>query len=136
MAVKRTVDAIIMGGGGSKRGVAGLFGAAAGETATTRRHNRHCDGVLHRHRTPMQRVAGVDDSLEDRVEDAGRFAPDSIEARNNAALRRWFLSHYAETLDHLAWAKTGWADKSFGVTDCTSAGPSPVAVWWGKLWPE
>jgi len=122
-----------MGGGGSKRGGAGLFGAAAGETATTRRLNRHCDGVLHHQ---SQRVAGVDDSLEDHVEDAGRFAPDSIEARNNAALRCWFLSHYAETLDHLPWAKTGWADKSFGDTACTSAGPSPVAVWWGKLWPE
>lgn len=93
-------------------------------------------GSFTANRTPMQRVAGVDDSLEDRVEDAGRFAPDSIEARNNAALRRWFLSHYAETLDHLPWAKTGWADKSFGDTACTWAGPSPVAVWWGKLWPE
>ena len=56
-------------------------------------------GSFTANRTPMQRVAGVDDSLEDRVEDAGRFAPDSIEARNNAALHRWFLSHYAETLD-------------------------------------
>ena len=93
-------------------------------------------GSFTANRTPMQRVAGVDDSLEDRVEDAGRFAPDSIEARNNAALRRWFLSHYAETLDHLPWAKTGWADKSFGDMDAHRLGSPLVAVWWEKLWPE
>ena len=93
-------------------------------------------GSFTANRNPMQRVAGIDDSLEDHVEDAGWFTPDSIEARNNAALRRWFLSHSAETLDYLPWTKMDWADKSFGDTACTSAGPSPVAVWWGKLWPE
>ncbi|RZO59223.1 MAG: FAD-binding protein [Limisphaerales bacterium] len=93
-------------------------------------------GSFTANRIPMQRVAGIDDSLEDHVEDAGRFAPDSIEARNNAALRRWFLSHSAEILDYLPWTKTDWADKSFGDTVCTSDGLSLSAIWWGKLWPE
>ncbi len=51
--------------------------------------------------TGMQAAEGIDDSLEHHAEDAGGFAPVDIEARNNAALRRWFLSHTAETLDWL-----------------------------------
>jgi succinate dehydrogenase/fumarate reductase flavoprotein subunit len=51
--------------------------------------------------TTLQRRNGIEDDLEAHVEDAGRFAPPDIESRNNAALRRFFLSHAAETLDWL-----------------------------------
>ncbi|RME80267.1 MAG: FAD-dependent oxidoreductase [Caldilineae bacterium] len=50
--------------------------------------------------TSLQREAGVEDSLEAHVEDAGKFPPPQYEARNNAALRRFCLAHAAETL---AW---------------------------------
>ena len=49
----------------------------------------------------MQKTNGLDDSIDAHAEDAGQFAPIDIEARNNVALRRWFLSHTAETLDWL-----------------------------------
>lgn len=51
--------------------------------------------------TALQRVAGIADSTTDHEEDAGRFAPAEIESRNNAALRRFFLGHTADTLDWL-----------------------------------
>jgi len=51
--------------------------------------------------TKLQRRAGAQDELEHHVEDAGRFAPEAIEARNNTELRRFFLAHSAETLDWL-----------------------------------
>lgn len=53
-------------------------------------------------RTDMQRAAAIDDSLDDHAVDAGRFAPAEIESRNNEPLRRFFLSHTAETL---AWLR-------------------------------
>lgn len=58
-------------------------------------------GSFTANRTAMQQAAGIGDSLEDHAEDAGRFAPAGIEARNNDGLRRFFLSQTAETLEWL-----------------------------------
>jgi len=51
--------------------------------------------------TALQQRSEITDDLEAHVEDAGRFAPPEIEARNNPSLRRFFLSHAAETLEWL-----------------------------------
>jgi hypothetical protein len=58
-------------------------------------------GSFTANRTAMQRAAQIEDSLDHHSEDAGKFAPGSIEARNNDSLRRFFLSHSAETLEWL-----------------------------------
>ncbi len=58
-------------------------------------------GSFTANRTSMQRKAGIDDELDHHAEDAGKFAPPEIEARNNHALRRFFLSQGAETFDWL-----------------------------------
>ncbi len=51
--------------------------------------------------TRMQRKFSLADSVDDHAEDAGKFAPPEIEARNHAELRRFFLAQAAETLDWL-----------------------------------
>ncbi len=58
-------------------------------------------GSFTANRTRMQKSAGIEDRLDDHAEDAGGFAPKDIEARNNEPLRRFFLSHTAETLEWL-----------------------------------
>jgi len=58
-------------------------------------------GSFTANRTFLQDRAGIEDSLEAHVQDAGRFAKPEVEARNNAELRRFFLSHTAETFDWL-----------------------------------
>ena len=50
--------------------------------------------------TRQQQRQNVQDSLDDHAVDAGKFAPAEIEARNHEELRRFFLSHTADTL---AW---------------------------------
>lgn len=51
--------------------------------------------------TAIQRRAGIEDSAADHAQDAGKFARTEIEQRGNEPLRRYFLSHAAETLDWL-----------------------------------
>ena len=58
-------------------------------------------GSFTANRTVMQQRTGVEDDLEAHAEDAGKFARPEVEARNNDELRRFFLSHGAETLDWL-----------------------------------
>ncbi len=58
-------------------------------------------GSFTANRTTQQRLAGIDDSLDEHAEDAGKFAKPEIEARNNHALRRFFLSQTAATLKWL-----------------------------------
>ena len=57
-------------------------------------------GSFTANRTAFQQRAGIADSVDEHAEDAGRFAPAEIEARNNDELRRFFLGHAADTL---AW---------------------------------
>lgn len=58
-------------------------------------------GSFTANQTEMQQRAGIEDSLDAHAEDAGKFAPADIEALNNDPLRRFFLSHTAETLEWL-----------------------------------
>lgn len=48
--------------------------------------------------TRWQKSAGIEDDVRAHVEDAARFAPPEIEARNNGPLREFFLARAAETL--------------------------------------
>jgi succinate dehydrogenase/fumarate reductase flavoprotein subunit len=51
--------------------------------------------------TTFQHRAGIADNPDDHQVDAGLFGPRAYEARNNAALRRYFFGRSAETLDWL-----------------------------------
>ena len=51
--------------------------------------------------TALQRQAGIEDHVEQHIEDVARFAEPGIESRNNDLLRNFFLSHTADTFDWL-----------------------------------
>ncbi len=53
--------------------------------------------------TRLQREKNIQDDAPAHAEDAAKFAPAEIEARNNADLRSWFLTESAETL---AWLES------------------------------
>ena len=101
-------DVIVVGGGGS--GLAAAVSAAEhGSSVLLLEKQPRLGGTtgiavgsFTANGTTLQTKADIHDSLEAHAEDAGRFAPDEIEARNNAGLRRFFLSHTAETLDWLS----------------------------------
>jgi fumarate reductase flavoprotein subunit len=107
VAAANTFDAIIIGGGGS--GLAAAVSVAEGGCSVLLLEKQPqlggttgiAVGSFTANRTAMQQAAGTDDSLEAHAEDAAQFAPADIEARNNHALRCWFLSHTAETLEWL-----------------------------------
>lgn len=100
-------DIIIVGGGGS--GLATAVSAVENGAATLLLEKQAelggstgiAVGSLTANRTRLQAKAGIRDSLEDHADDAGKFAPRQIEERNNAPLRKWFLSQGAETLEWL-----------------------------------
>ena len=100
-------DVIVVGGGGS--GLAAAVSAAEnGASVILLEKEAQLGGTtgiavgsFTANRTRMQEQAGIDDHLEAHVEDAGGFAAPEIEARNAAGLRRFFLSHTAETLHWL-----------------------------------
>ena len=100
-------DVVIVGGGGSglataaSAAEAGLRVCLLEKRSTLGGTTGIAVGSLTANRTAMQKYAGIEDSLQDHVEDAGRFAPPEIENRNAVELRRFFLSHTAETLDWL-----------------------------------
>lgn len=101
-----TYDVVIVGGGGS--GLAAAVSAAEhGAEVLLLEKQAELGGAtgiavgsLTANRTQMQVKAGIQDSLDAHAEDAGKFAAPEIEAANNNELRRWFLSHSADTL---AW---------------------------------
>jgi fumarate reductase flavoprotein subunit len=105
--MKTDYDAIVLGGGGS--GLAAATSAAEnGADVVLLEKNPRLGGTtgiaigsFTANRTPMQRKAGIDDHLDHHCEDAGKFAPTDIEARNNPALRRFFLGQGAATFDWL-----------------------------------
>ena len=100
-------DVIIVGGGGS--GLAAAVSAAehGAEVLLLEKQSELggatgiAVGSLTANSTPMQVKAGIEDSLDAHAEDAGKFASPEIEAANNNELRRWFLSHSADTLTWL-----------------------------------
>ncbi len=100
-------DVIVVGGGGS--GLAAAVSAAENgcrvllleKQADLGGTTGIAVGSFTASRTRLQRDAGIEDDADAHAEDAGKFAPEEIEARNDSALRRFFLSHAAETLDWL-----------------------------------
>jgi succinate dehydrogenase/fumarate reductase flavoprotein subunit len=102
-----TCDIIIVGGGGS--GLAAAVSAAeCGAEVLVLEKEAELGGTtgiavgsFTANRTSMQQQSGIEDSIDEHAEDASRFAPSYIEARNNDDLRRWFLGHGAETLTWL-----------------------------------
>ncbi|MEW6751903.1 MAG: FAD-dependent oxidoreductase [Candidatus Latescibacterota bacterium] len=107
MRVESRYDVVVVGGGGS--GLAAAASAAEGGASVLVLEKQTqlggttgiAVGSFTACRTRMQRRAGIQDDLEAHVEDAGRFAAPQIEARNNQALRRYFLGQAAETLEWL-----------------------------------
>ena len=100
-------DIIIVGGGGS--GLAAAVSAAENGASVLLLEKQPdlggttgiAVGSFTANRTRMQESAGIDDSVDEHQEDAGEFAAPSIESRNNVELRRFFLSHAADTLHWL-----------------------------------
>jgi len=106
MNMNNHYDIIIVGGGGS--GLAAAVSAAEqGASVLLLEQQAELGGTtgiavgsFTANRTRYQQRAGIEDSVEDHEEDAGKFAAPEIEARNFSELRRFFLSHTADTL---AW---------------------------------
>jgi fumarate reductase flavoprotein subunit len=106
-AMKRDFDVIIVGGGGS--GLATAVSAAEHGASVLLLEKRPqlggttgiAVGSFTASGTRQQRAAGIADNAAEHAEDAGRFASAGIEARNNEPLRRFFLSHAAETIHWL-----------------------------------
>ena len=101
-------EVIVVGGGGS--GLAAAVSAAEHGLSVLVLEKRPqlggstgiAVGSFTTNQTSFQRKAGIADDLDAHAEDAGRFAPHEIEARNNDSLRRFHLAHSNETLRWLA----------------------------------
>ena len=100
-------DLVVVGGGGSGLAAAAR-GAELGLSVVVLEKQPQLGGTtgiaigsFTANQTAQQRHAGIADSLDDHVADAGMFADPQIEARNNDSLRRYFLAHAADTLDWL-----------------------------------
>jgi fumarate reductase flavoprotein subunit len=104
--MKTDFDVIVVGGGGS--GLAAAVSAAEnGLDVLVLEKRSECGGTtgiavgsFSACNTALQRSRGIEDHLEAHAEDVAKFAP-PLEVRNNAALRRFFLSESAATLDWL-----------------------------------
>lgn len=103
----QTYDVIVIGAGGSGL-AAGLSAAEQGGRVLVLEKQPQPGGTtgiavgsFTAAGTRLQRKSHIEDNAADHAEDAGKFAPAEIEARNNEALRRYFLEHAAETLDWL-----------------------------------
>ena len=100
-------DVIVVGGGGSGLAAACAAAERGGRVLVLERQPQLggttgiAVGSFTGSGTSLQREAGIDDDPGDHDEDAGKFAAADVEARNNAALRRWFLGEAAATYEWL-----------------------------------
>ena len=103
-----TYDVIVVGGGGS--GLAAAVSCIEGglRVLLLEKHEQLggttgiAIGSFTASGTRFQQREHIVDNPDDHDIDAGQFASEEIESRNNAALRKYFLSHAAETLHWLA----------------------------------
>lgn len=105
--MKTNFDIIVVGGGGSGL-AATVSGAEHGASVLLLEKQPSLGGTtgiavgsFTANRTRLQARSGIKDSIEGHHADAGLFPTPEIEARNNDALRRFFLSHAADTLHWL-----------------------------------
>lgn len=100
-------DVIVVGGGGSGLAAAARCAELGLSVAVLEKQSKPggttgiAVGSFTANRTTFQQNAGINDSLDDHVVDAGKFAASDIEQRNNAELRRYFLDEAARTLSWL-----------------------------------
>lgn len=105
--MKSEYDVIVVGAGGSGLAAACTAAEAGAEVLVLEKQPQPggttgiAVGSFTGNRTSLQQQANVDDNPDDHEEDAGKFAPPDIEARNHSGLRRYFLDHTAETFEWL-----------------------------------
>ncbi len=100
-------DVIVVGGGGS--GLAAAYSAAqqGGRVLVMEKQPQLggttgiAVGSFTASGTSLQRHAKIEDSPSAHAEDAGKFAPEQIETRNNASFRQFFLDEAAATFEWL-----------------------------------
>ena len=103
----RTHDVVIVGAGGSGLAAAARCAELGLSVVVLEKQPQPggttgiAVGSFTANRTRLQQRAGIKDSLDDHAADAGQFATAGIEERNQAALRRYFLSEASATLDWL-----------------------------------
>lgn len=105
--MKNGYDIIVVGGGGSGRAAA-VSAAEHGASVLLLEKQPALGGTtgiavgsFTASQTRLQTRAGIDDSPADHHVDTGKFPAADIEARNNDELRRYFLSHAADTIHWL-----------------------------------
>ncbi|MBW3598177.1 MAG: FAD-dependent oxidoreductase, partial [Planctomycetes bacterium] len=105
--MKTDYDVIVVGAGGS--GLAAALSAAEHEGSVVVLEKEPqpggttgiAVGSFTAAGTSLQSAKGIVDDPQTHAEDAARFAPPEIESRNNDALRAWFLTEAAATLEWL-----------------------------------
>lgn len=107
MSRRTQFDVIVVGGGGSGLAAAARCAELGMSVAVLEKQPKPggttgiAVGSFTANRTSFQQTAGINDSLDDHVVDAGKFATPEIEQRNNAELRGYFLDEAANTLSWL-----------------------------------
>jgi glycine/D-amino acid oxidase-like deaminating enzyme len=100
-------DVIVVGGGGSGLAAACRVAGLGGRVVVLEKQPQLggttgiAVGSFTSSGASLQRQAGITDDPAAPAEDAARFAPPEIEARNNAPLRDWFLTEAAATFEWL-----------------------------------
>ena len=105
--MRKTYDLVIVGGGGSGLATAASAAEHGASVLVLEKEPKvggatgMSIGSFTASGTRLQEKAGIVDSVGDHEEDTAKFAEADVEARNNRDLRRFFLSHHAETLHWL-----------------------------------